>query len=92
LRFAGGRGDLALRGLVLFGRSLERDRRLRAPAGCGVGRSVSSQRLSWRLESRDPLTLSAFAALVGRRGDDELASFHLKRLLNAATGTIIDLE
>ena len=33
--------------------------------------------------------MPAFAALVGMRDDDCLASFHLKRLLNGAKGTTI---
>jgi adenylate cyclase len=35
--------------------------------------------------------MPAFAALVGMASDDCLASFHLKRLLNGATGTRIEL-
>jgi adenylate cyclase len=41
------------------------------------------------LETGDPGALAAFAAAVGRKPDDSLASFHLKRLLNGATGTRI---
>jgi adenylate cyclase len=44
-----------------------------------------------KLEARDPSAMSAFAALIGMRPDDCLASFHLKRLLNGATGTRIAL-
>lgn len=39
-----------------------------------------------QLESTDPDALGAFAAAVGRMQGDRLASFHLKRLLNGATG------
>jgi adenylate cyclase len=35
--------------------------------------------------------IAAFAALVGRAPQDRLASFHLKRLLNGASGDCIDL-
>jgi adenylate cyclase len=34
----------------------------------------------------------AFAAHVGKHADDQLAGFHLKRLLNGATGTRIALD
>ena len=36
--------------------------------------------------------LAAFAAHVGKNPDDQLASFHLKRLLNGATGTRIAMD
>ena len=45
-----------------------------------------------KLEAGDPGAIAAFAGLVGSRGDDQLASFHLKRLLNGATGTRIALD
>jgi adenylate cyclase len=45
-----------------------------------------------RLEANDPAALAAFAAHVGKRADDQLASFHLKRLLNGATGTQIVMD
>jgi adenylate cyclase len=45
-----------------------------------------------KLESGDPGAIAAFAALVGNRADDLLASFHLKRLLNGATGTRIAMD
>jgi adenylate cyclase len=44
------------------------------------------------LENDDLGAISAFAAQVGNRGTDQLASFHLKRLLNGATGTRIVLD
>jgi adenylate cyclase len=44
------------------------------------------------MEAGDPGSISAFAGLVGSRGADQLASFHLKRLLNGATGTRIALD
>src|SRR3954454_8124449 len=44
------------------------------------------------LETGNPGAISAFAAQVGSRGTDQLASFHLRRLLNGATGSRIVLE
>ena len=45
-----------------------------------------------KLEAGDASALGAFAAQVGKRSDDQLASFHLKRLLNGAKGTQISLD
>jgi adenylate cyclase len=45
-----------------------------------------------KLEAGDSGAISAFATLVGLRSNDCLASFHLKRLLNGATGTRIVME
>ena len=45
-----------------------------------------------KLEAGDPGALAAFAAHVGKHPKDPLASFHLKRLLNGATGTNIKME
>jgi adenylate cyclase len=45
-----------------------------------------------KLEAGDASAMAAFAAHVGRYPDDQLASFHLKRLLNGATGTRIALD
>jgi adenylate cyclase len=44
------------------------------------------------LEAGDSAAISAFAALLGLRSDDQLVSFHLKRLLNGATGAQIMLD
>jgi adenylate cyclase len=44
------------------------------------------------MEAGDSGSISAFAGLVGNRGNDQLANFHLKRLLNGATGTRIALD
>ena len=44
------------------------------------------------LEANGPGALAAFAAHVGKHPDDQLASFHLKRLLNGAAGTRIAME
>src|SRR6516225_22083 len=45
-----------------------------------------------KLEAGNPDAMPAFAALLGMRGDDQLVSFHLKRLLNGATGARIMLD
>jgi adenylate cyclase len=45
-----------------------------------------------KLEANESGAMSAFAALVGMREDDCLASFHLKRLLNGERGTAIKLS
>jgi adenylate cyclase len=45
-----------------------------------------------KLEAGDPDAIAAFAAHVGKLPKDQLASFHLKRLLNGATGTRIALD
>jgi len=36
--------------------------------------------------------MAAFAAHVGKHPEDQLSSFHLKRLLNGATGTRTALD
>ena len=45
-----------------------------------------------KLETGDPGAMAALAAHVGKYADDPLASFHLKRLLNGASGTRIAME
>jgi adenylate cyclase len=45
-----------------------------------------------KLKTGDPAATSAFAALLGLRSEDQLVSFHLKRLLNGATGIRIALD
>jgi adenylate cyclase len=45
-----------------------------------------------KLEAEDPAALPAFAALLGRNSGDGLVGFHLKRLLNGATGVRIVLD
>jgi adenylate cyclase len=45
-----------------------------------------------KLEAGDPSAMPAFASLLGRRGEDQLVSFHLKRLLNGGTGVRITLD
>jgi adenylate cyclase len=44
------------------------------------------------LQAGDPGAVGAFAAHVGKRAGDKLASFHLRRLLNGATGPRIEME
>jgi adenylate cyclase len=45
-----------------------------------------------RLEAGDPGAIASFAAHVGKQPRDQLASFHLKRVLNGATGTRVAME
>jgi len=45
-----------------------------------------------KLEAGDPGAIAAYAAHVGKCADDQLASFHLKRLLNGATGSRIAMD
>jgi adenylate cyclase len=45
-----------------------------------------------KLEAGDPGAIAPFAAHIGKVADDQLASFHLKRLLNGATGTRIAMD
>ena len=45
-----------------------------------------------KLEAGDPGAIAVFAAHVGKRPDDQLASFHLKRLLNGEIGTCIAMD
>ena len=44
------------------------------------------------LEAGNPGATAAFAAHLGKQPEDQLASFHLKRLLNGATGTQFALQ
>jgi adenylate cyclase len=45
-----------------------------------------------KMEAKDPGALAAFAAAVGRSPGDQLATFHLKRLLNGSSGTRIEMN
>ena len=45
-----------------------------------------------KLKAGDPAAMAAFAAHIGKRPNDQLASFHLKRLLNGATGVRIAMD
>ncbi len=71
-------GDLVLRG---------RTEPLRAFEPLDRGRQRRRHPTGFRLEAGDPGALAVFAAQLGRHPDDQLASFHLKRLLNGASGT-----
>jgi adenylate cyclase len=44
------------------------------------------------LEANDPAALAAFATCVGKRPDDPLAGFQLKRLLGGGSGTVVLIE
>ena len=45
-----------------------------------------------KLESNDAGAIAAFASYVGQQTQDQLASFHLKRLLNGQTGVRIAMD
>jgi adenylate cyclase len=45
-----------------------------------------------KLKAHDPGALAAFASHVGKQPTDQLASFHLKRLLNGDTGVQIVMD
>ena len=81
-------GDLVLRGRMEALRAFEplRDAQYEDPA------TKSYLEAFAKLEAGDAGAMAAFAAHVGRHADDQLASFHLKRLLNGATGTRIAME
>ena len=80
-------GDLMLRGRTEALRAFESLRReqYEGPATRSYLEAFA------KLEAGDPGAMAAFAAHVGKHADDQLASFHLKRLLNGAIGTRIDL-
>jgi adenylate cyclase len=74
-------GDLVLRG---------RSEPLRAYEPLTAEDDAAGYRAAFdKLEASDPAAIAAFAAEVGKRPDDPLASFHLKRLLNGETGARI---
>ncbi len=81
-------GDLILRGKSEALRAFEpmRAERFEDPA------TTSYLDAFGKLEATAPGATAAFAAHVGKHSDDQLASFHLKRLLNGATGTRIAME
>ena len=45
-----------------------------------------------KLEANDPGAIAAFASHVGKEPGDQLASFHLKRLLNGESSARIAME
>jgi adenylate cyclase len=81
-------GDLALRGRHKLLRAFEP---LTQDAAADPAASDYAEAFA-RLEAGETGSMPAFAALVGRRPEDCLASFHLKRLLNGACGTQISME
>jgi adenylate cyclase len=78
-------GDLMLRGRVEPLRAFEpvSPKCYDAAALEGYAKAFS------KLEAKDPGAMAAFAAHLGVRPDDPLASFQLKRLLNGETGTVV---
>jgi adenylate cyclase len=81
-------GDLVLRGKAEVMRAFE------PLSGEQFGSSGTSSYLDAfaKLERSDPGAMAAFAAHVGKQPDDQLASFHLKRLLNGQTGGRIIMD
>jgi adenylate cyclase len=81
-------GDLVLRGKTEALRAFEplRDEQFSSPSTTSYLKAYAN------LEKGDPGAMAAFAAHVGKQPDDQLASFHLKRLLNGQTGTRIVME
>jgi len=81
-------GDLVLKGRNEPLRVLEP-----LPAGDGARASQAGYVAAFdKLEARDPGAIAAFAAEVGQRPDDQLCSFHLRRLLNGEAGSTIALD
>jgi len=81
-------GDLLLRGRTEALRAFEP-----APAREGDDGALEVYLRAFALlQAGDPGALGAFAAQVSTRPDDQLASFHLKRLLNGQGGTRIQLD
>jgi adenylate cyclase len=58
----------------------------------GSTQTVSYMGAFGKLEASDAGTMAGFAAHVGQYPEDQLASFHLKRLLNGHTGIRIILD
>ena len=81
-------GDLVLRGRTEPLRAFEP----LSPDAHGDPSTATYAQAFGKLEAGDPGALAAFAAEVGKHPDDPLASFHLKRLLNGATGTRIAMD
>jgi class 3 adenylate cyclase len=77
--------------LVLRGRS-ESLRAYEPLSAAGVEATAQYAEAFAKLEAGDSTAMPAFAALVGLHADDPLAGFHLKRLLNGAKGTRMQLE
>jgi len=81
-------GDLVLRGRIEALRAFEPLR----PAQYDSPATRSYLEAFAKLEANDPGAVAAFAAHVGKEPGDQLASFHLKRLLNGGTGTRIEMS
>lgn len=81
-------GDLMLRGKTEALRAFEP---LRAEQFASAATSSYLNAFS-KLENGEPSAMAAFASHVGKLPDDQLASFHLKRLLNGQMGTTIVME
>ncbi len=81
-------GDLLLRGRSEALRAFEplREKQYEDPS------TKSYLEAFAKLETGDPGAIAAFAAHVGKHANDQLASFHLKRMLNGATGTRIAMD
>jgi adenylate cyclase len=81
-------GDLVLRGKTEPLKTFEplRDDQFVSPATASYLDAFA------KLEANDPQAMAAFAAHVGSQPKDQLASFHLKRLLNGQTGTRISMD
>jgi adenylate cyclase len=75
-------GDLALRGRASPLRAFE-------PLALDDEDPGPYEAAFCKLEGGDPTALAAFAALVGVRSDDPLASLHLRRLLGGEKGVVI---
>jgi adenylate cyclase len=81
-------GDLVLRGRTEAIRAFEPFQ----AEHCDNAVAESYQRAFALLEAVDPRAMAAFAAHVGNYPTDQLASFHLKRLLSGASGTKMMLD
>ena len=79
-------GDLVLKGRAEIIRAFEplRVEQYDSPVTASYLKAIQL------VEANDERAIAAFAAHVGMWPDDRLASFHLKRLLNGATGTRIE--
>ena len=81
-------GDLMLRGKSEAMRAFEPLRREKFESAA----TKSYMEAFAKLQSDDVAAMAAFAAHVGSYSEDQLASFHLKRLLNGEKGTRISLQ
>src|SRR5277367_4179895 len=81
-------GDLMLRGKREAMRALEP-----LPSNQNIDAATESYLDAFaKLEATDPGAIVAFASHVGKYPHDQLASFHLKRVLNGAAGVRIAME